>query len=1409
MTLRLHTELTADASGLRGEVKLSEQDLAQLRAEGTRAGDAVSAGAAKMTTSNEEAARSFRQTGQAATQAGSTVSRYTRLQEELRRAVAAGTVTQQEANRVLQAGQGAVEAGSRRVSAATNRQRQFGLAAQQSAFQIQDFFVQVQAGVPVMRSLSMQLPQLLGSFGVWGAVVGAAVAVSASLVPSLFDTADAADSSRDAADALAQAQDGLNATLLEGVESAGQLVDKYDELTESARSLERLRLQAALRANQEALEAQTEAIDDQISSLEARRALVEQSVELGNDSAEAGLLLEAFAAIDAFRSGGSAQELAEELTRIAGALGEGGHAALQLVDGLLENVGAIAELEGDAENLRKALLALRGELAETGDAASKSAKRAVEALEGQIASLGREARVLAGDMTEVDAKVESAEAALEAAGVSAELAKPLIDQLRQALLGVAGASEEAKAAEDARRDSERAAERQARALQQLTERTGALALETQVLRGEISETDAAVEAAAAALEAAGVSAADAEPALAAFRAELEGNSAAAEAAAEAQDRHNEALRRASRLVESTRTPLERIADELQELERTRAWIASAEGAEALAEAGVSAEAALEGVNRRAAELGEEMAAAELELQPLGQAFEDFAGEVEDDFKEAFKEAFREGEGGFQRLMDSFEELFLDMLAELAFQALAKPVIVPIVQQVGQSAFGLSPAQAQAGIQQAGLPSGGLPGGLPFDQLLGGSGELAGVLNTPIFSSLPADFIGPPMASQVFTLGNALSGVGLGFGLGSFLGPLVGGDPLVSGGTGALGGVAGAAIGSVIPGIGTVLGALLGGAGGGLLGGFLPFGPKPTVGPNSEAAGTLRNGLVALDQAGADNGGDIQRSTALLSQMAQAIDQVGAAAQRDVGAQQVRVRVMEKTGEITVEAAGQVGTFRDETEATLFAVRALAGNLAGLDEEAEAAVASASSVEEAIARLNEIREAELRVIRREAYERDLNRQVLDIVNPGAGTLEAERQAQEERIGVALELGTELTEIERLHYLRRLQLVQRMSDRELRLLQQSASRLDVALAGMETARRDVAEALDDMISPLDGFAAAAEAFAERLDRLRSEFLVDNQLSPLAPLEREAEARRLLEETVAAARGGDPDALGRVEQDLRAFLQVSRQLYASGEPYQENFSWALDLVEGLGTELAPAQDTAAAQLDVLEEIRDLLSIPGTTADQLRSRLAAAGADMSVFGPLLDRLAAGSAEVDRETEREDRERLAQQYSDLLNRARRGDEEAARRWIFVAPEAVRLGVIERAAANQDAEDVEERGYGFDVPRFEGGGDHAGGMRLVGETGVELENTGPSRIYSTAQMGEILGRGLTVSAEAAAGSLAALQEVTRAVERNTGQVMLLRGEVAGRRADAERQHAEATHAQRTLGRKVEAAVGAGGWKEAG
>lgn len=91
------------------------------------------------------------------------------------------------------------------VDALTGSTTRLGPAIQNAAFQIGDFAVQVGGGTSALRAGAQQIPQFLGAFGVWGAVIGAAFAVLAPLVTKLFEEADAASAAEDAIRAYGEA----------------------------------------------------------------------------------------------------------------------------------------------------------------------------------------------------------------------------------------------------------------------------------------------------------------------------------------------------------------------------------------------------------------------------------------------------------------------------------------------------------------------------------------------------------------------------------------------------------------------------------------------------------------------------------------------------------------------------------------------------------------------------------------------------------------------------------------------------------------------------------------------------------------------------------------------------------------------------------------------------------------------------------------------------------------------------------------------------------------------------------------------------------------------------------------------------------------------------------------------------
>ena len=108
-----------------------------------------------------------------------------RMARELARIESRMVATARRSEQAFQRSNGRIATDFERVSrAAANVGRssgRVGAQVQNAAFQVGDFAVQVAAGTAASRALALQLPQLLGAFGVFGAVAGAAVAILAPL----------------------------------------------------------------------------------------------------------------------------------------------------------------------------------------------------------------------------------------------------------------------------------------------------------------------------------------------------------------------------------------------------------------------------------------------------------------------------------------------------------------------------------------------------------------------------------------------------------------------------------------------------------------------------------------------------------------------------------------------------------------------------------------------------------------------------------------------------------------------------------------------------------------------------------------------------------------------------------------------------------------------------------------------------------------------------------------------------------------------------------------------------------------------------------------------------------------------------------------------------------------------------
>lgn len=123
----------------------------------------------------------------------------------------------------------------------TSAQR-IGPQIQNASYQIGDFAVQIASGQAASMALAQQLPQLLGGFGMLGAVMGAVVAVSAALAPVFMGAAKDAALFEDQLENLRDAVSDYTASVQAAGQPTSDLIEKYGRVAaEAQRALDLMR----------------------------------------------------------------------------------------------------------------------------------------------------------------------------------------------------------------------------------------------------------------------------------------------------------------------------------------------------------------------------------------------------------------------------------------------------------------------------------------------------------------------------------------------------------------------------------------------------------------------------------------------------------------------------------------------------------------------------------------------------------------------------------------------------------------------------------------------------------------------------------------------------------------------------------------------------------------------------------------------------------------------------------------------------------------------------------------------------------------------------------------------------------------------------------------------------------------
>ena len=277
------------------------------------------------------------------------------------------------------------------------------------------------------------------------------------------------------------------------------------------------------------------------------------------------------------------------------------------------------------------------------------------------------------------------------------------------------------------------------------------------------------------------------------------------------------------------------------------------------------------------------------------------------------------------------------------------------------------------------------------------------------------------------------------------------------------------------------------------------------------------------------------------------------------------------------------------------------------------------------------------------------------------------------------------------------------------------------------------------------------ATQLRSAREGLLVDQSLSPLSPADRLEEARRQFEDLERRARLGDQEALAGLPESSRRLLEASRAFYASSEEYYRDFERVQEVLRDTedlaGRHLSIGEQQLAAtraELDRLDQLVNGDRLVIASLDQANALLAAIAAAIQnaqlgsgTGGSGGGGSGGGSVSY-----------VPGSYGatvgtsgDLIQGVPREVRDAI--LVSLGQTSAGGGVVQdRIASDTDFRDAYRAALiaAGGTPAFAYGGTHAGGLRLVGERGPELEVTGPARIYSPERLVDMIRSGSNSSA---------------------------------------------------------------------
>lgn len=198
---------------------------------------------------------------------------------------------------------------------------------QNASYQVQDFFVQVASGTDASRALAQQLPQLLGSLGLFGVLAGTAAAMLIPLGSHIFGVGEEAETAEKQIKTLNEAVSALKQATSAANSSPTDLFAQYGAGAEKAREILEIQREMASIEAEMALGAAAKSLADSFGVVTGRK----------NEIAEIADIM------DRIRANGDVIEF-DDITEIAARLNTTEEQALNIADAMLVVNDSVATL---------------------------------------------------------------------------------------------------------------------------------------------------------------------------------------------------------------------------------------------------------------------------------------------------------------------------------------------------------------------------------------------------------------------------------------------------------------------------------------------------------------------------------------------------------------------------------------------------------------------------------------------------------------------------------------------------------------------------------------------------------------------------------------------------------------------------------------------------------------------------------------------------------------------------------------------------------------------------------------------------------------------------------------------------------------------------------------------------------